>query len=147
MERARSGRCTPRDAGTGEAGFFWCLPLSPGLSLHRSALTPSCPEPLRATRSAPGAVVGSQGRVEGEMLTASAVHLALCDEFFCRAAGWDVGCSGCGVAASSPQPGQGARGGSPHSTAPMFCCYQPCLHQCHTRKFSHSPMPTPAREV
>ena len=58
MERARSGRCTPRDAGTGEAGFFWCLPLSPGLSLHRSALTPSCPEPLRATRSAPGAVVG-----------------------------------------------------------------------------------------
>ena len=40
-----------------------------------------------------------QGRVEGEMLTASAVHLALCDEFFCRAAGWDVGCSGCGVAA------------------------------------------------
>lgn len=74
-----------------------------------------------------------QGRAEGEILTGPAVHLPLCDESFCRAAGWAVGWEQ-GVAASSPQPGQGARGGSPCSTAPTFCCYQPCLHQCSTRE-------------
>lgn len=78
------------------------------------------------------------------MLTGPAVHLPLCDESFCRAAGRGVGWEQ-GVAASSPQPGHGVA--APIVQLPCSAATSPACISALQGKTPRCPMPTPGREV